>query len=564
MSKSLFLLFSLLPLFTTFAQFTTKDFVIKPSVSFSKIEDTIIVKFDFPAFPFYGNLSIHSKPIHSEHWLEVKEDNTDTLIPPNTAKEYSFFLDADTLGAYGYYIIGDCEDVKLTSGKVLVLVDTTIIDSIKSELEQFAWDLHADGWGVIIRSVPRSEDFNPIAVNKVKRLVWRYIHLGNEPLRAVVLIGRVPVPYTGNYTFDAHPDHIGAFPADIFYVCPDCKWTDSEEFANTSAREENYNFPFDGKFDQTSLTAPIYTAIGRIDFFGLSDFRETELELIKRYLQKNHNFRIGNFPFVRNALIDDGFGVVSPESYASNAWMNFYAISDTIDEGKLFENISQKYYHLSYACNSGSYTSIWQALNSRQCAENEINTTFLFLFGSYLWDWDSQRNLLRSTLGSVPNCLLSCWIGRPFWHFHYFITGEPFAFSFIRTANNQNFYRSTGMFGYRGAHLNIIGDPTLRMYYGKPPKIISFDSIFIDFKVYYKIKLDFVDQPEQIALFGSNSIEDTPTLIDETPAQSKEILIAKDKLDKFAFVHIRLLYKFQSKFGYFRKASLGVIQKLKN
>lgn len=546
--------------------FVPKDFVVYPLVTFDSTEFGKIFRFDLPEKSFDGNYVVLRKELNADLWQKVdtlpKGQHTYSDTIPNEMKfplEYGFHFIGDTNFAAGYYVVGNSDSIPINYGFALILVDETLRDTLFTEIEQFKQDLIADGWVVETHSVPRSETFNPIAVRKVKRLINSYFHRFGSNLKAIVLVGRVPVPYSGNYAFDGHSNHIGAFPSDLFYACKDCQWTDDSEFNNGASRTENHNLPFDGKYDQTTFVGTNTTAIGRIDFFGLTDFKQSEIQLLKNYFYKNHQFKLGLFPSSRNALIDDGFGVVSPESYASTAWMNFYALSDTIVEAKFFDELSKNYYLVAYAGNSGSYTSVWSSINSEQAGIYPIKTVFAFLFGSYLWDWDVERNLLRSVLASRPNALVSCWIGRPFWHLHYFARGEPLAFSFIRTANNQNLYRSTGMFGYRGAHISLLGDPTLRLFYPKPIENLSFSYVQMQNKE--NIRLNWSLPADTQSLVGfvilkSNSLNTPFAQIAALPANTNEF-VDNDVIGKPSFYQVRAVYLITSKFGAFRTTSIG-------
>lgn len=548
--------------------FVPNGFVVYPLVTFDSTEFGRIFRFDLPEKSFGGNYVVLRKELDANLWQKVdtlpkgKRTYSDTI--PNVSNlplEYGFHFIGDTNFAAGYYLVGNSDSTPINYGFALILVDETLRDTLFTEIERFKQDLIADGWVVETHSVPRSETFNPIAVRKVKRLINSYFYRFGNDLKAIVLVGRVPVPYSGNYAFDGHSNHIGAFPSDLFYACKDCRWTDDSEFNNDGLRTENHNLPFDGKYDQTTFVGTITTAIGRIDFFGLTDFKQSEIQLLKDYFYKNHQFRLGLFPSLRNALIDDGFGVVSPESYASTAWMNFLAIADTIVEAKFFDELSKNYHLMAYAGNSGSYISVWSSINSEQAATYPIKTVFAFLFGSYFWDWDTERNLLRSVLASRPNVLVSCWIGRPFWHLHYLARGEPLAFSFIRTANNQNLYRSTGMFGYRGAHISLQGDPTLKLFYPKPIENLSFSYIPIQNKKNIRLNWDLPSDTQSLAGFvilKSSSLSEPFTQIATLPPNINEFA-DNDGIGKTLFYQVRAVHFIQSKFGAFRITSIGRI-----
>jgi len=538
-----------------------KDFVIYPQFVITSDSENQYISISFDKKLLKGKIFIKKKPVESSSWFEVdtlpegKSVFYDT-IKRNQLIEYGFAYEEDTLNCYGYYACGEKTEVETNNGNVLILVDSTVFENIQHEINTFVDDLENDGWTSAVRLVPRSEVFNPTEVRKVKRVVNSYKRKWGDKFKVLLLIGRVPVPYTGNYTFDGHSNHIGAFPSDLVYVVDDSLLTDDGEYNISADREENWNVPFDQKFDQTSVPGTVSIAVGRIDFFNLKDFQESEVELLKRYFQKNHLFRCGKTEQNLNSLIDDGFGTQSNEIFASNAWMNFLALSDTITEGKFFENVSRDYFRFAYACNSGSYTSVWSAINSEQCATSSIKSTFVFLFGSYFWDWDSERNLLRSALASSPNTLITAWTGRPFWHLHHFAFGFPFSYSLLKTTNNLNLYKSTGKFGYKGMHIEIMGDPTLKIKYPEPV-----DSFAVFFVAPNLVKLAW-EIKDTISIVGfqlmKKNLDDdrvfTTTIL---PSYLNTYIDTLQSTGKYQF-QIKALYRQRNKLGSFINSSLGV------
>ena len=68
-------------------------------------------------------------------------------------------------------------------------------------------------------------------------------------VEAVLLIGHVPVQYSGNMYPDGHIDHQGVWPADTYYADMDGEWTDISVNETSASRPENHNVPEDGRFD---------------------------------------------------------------------------------------------------------------------------------------------------------------------------------------------------------------------------------------------------------------------------------------------------------------------------
>jgi hypothetical protein len=103
-------------------------------------------------------------------------------------------------------------------------------------------------------------------------------------------------------------------------------------------------------------------------------------------------------------------------------------------------------------------------------AQKPYRSVFTLLLGSYAGDWDTENNVLRATLASRPSMLATIWSGRPFWFFHQMALGEPIGFCALISQNNRSLYQSTGNRGLKGAHMALLGDPTLRMVYPAPPQ----------------------------------------------------------------------------------------------
>jgi hypothetical protein len=103
---------------------------------------------------------------------------------------------------------------------------------------------------------------------------------------------------------------------------------------------------------------------------------------------------------------------------------------------------------------------------------NDYKSIFAMMFGSYLGDWDSPNNLMRSFLAMPEHGLTNVWGGRPNWFFHHMGLGDNIGYSTKITQNNNGIYSDTGS-SARGIHVALMGDPTLRMYVVKPPSNVQ-------------------------------------------------------------------------------------------
>lgn len=352
-------------------------------------------------------------------------------------------------------------------GTCLLVIDTMAAAGLNSELLRLMDDLRNDGWAVRRLDVAPTDD-----VAWIRSQIYEH-YLADPALQAVFLIGHVPVPYSGNLNPDGHPDHYGAWPYDGFYGDLDGSYTDQFVNNTVASRTENWNVPGDGKWDQTTIPGNIELYVGRADFSKLPAFAESENQLLKKYLDKNHLFRNAQLPVIARALIDDNFGYFSGEAFAATGWRNFPTLVGTanVTAGDYFTDMTAGSYLWSYGCGGGSYTSASGIGNTWNFTSDSVQTVFTFLFGSYFGDWDSENNFLRAALANRGPTLANAWSGRPFWYMHFMGLGQPIGFCYLKTINNTTTY--IGNYGAHWVHVALMGDPTLRMHHFAGPTELS-------------------------------------------------------------------------------------------
>ncbi|MBM2816128.1 MAG: hypothetical protein HW421_2890 [Ignavibacteria bacterium] len=381
----------------------------------------------------------------------------------------------------------DIEEVS-SFGKVMILVDSVVAPALENELSILENDLVTEGWHVVKKTAPRAENFNSKAVLKTKSIITEEYYNPGE-LAHVFIIGRVAVPYSGFIAPDGHSNHFGAWPADVFYGNLDeFSWTDNNYYVDSmNILVPNRNSAGDGKFDQNNLqgmTASI--AVGRVDFYNISlytkDSLAREIQHLKNYLIKDHNYRTGATQVRNKALLLDTWGLLGNEVPGATSWRNFNSLcgydsikTSTMD--KFYPDISANDYQWVYASGGGSNQSVG-SLNSSSFSTYPIRGVFSMVFGSYFGDWDPKNNLMRTILGSSPSVLTVSWDARPPWFFHHMGIGYPIGFSTLVTQNNGssglNYYSNTYLntpyygniyntSGFAGVHIGLLGDPTLRI-----------------------------------------------------------------------------------------------------
>lgn len=268
--------------------------------------------------------------IHYEYKVERKHSTTTPSI------------------AYGYVCSGVDIPAVENRGKLILLVDNTMTAPLATEIAQLQQDLTGDGWTVLRHDVPRmatSPATTGTAVGParlaeleaLKAVIQSDYNADPAKVTAVYLLGRLPVPYSGNVNPDGHSNHRGAWPADVYYGDMNgTTWTDAtvDNSATTLTDVRNRNIPGDGKFDQSNTSGTVLQ-VGRVDLSNMTLFPNTgtsETELLRRYLNRAHAFRHrqGNFETIsRQAFIDYNFGYNYVTfwyvGFAWQGWMTGYS-----------------------------------------------------------------------------------------------------------------------------------------------------------------------------------------------------------------------------------------------
>ena len=355
-------------------------------------------------------------------------------------------------------------------GTVVLLVDSNYVIDLKTEIDRLEMDLIGDGWRIIRHDISRGT-----SVSDIRDLIIAD-KTATPELSTVFLLGHIPVPYSGNINPDAHGDHLGAWPADLYYGEIDGSWTDASINNVTASRDENDNIPGDGKFDQSVIPSDVDLEVGRVDLYNMPAFALSDVELIRQYLNKNHDFRHAILKAEKRALIDDNFKSYD-EGFAQTGWRYFSAMfgADNVSALDFLGTLATESYLWAYGCGGGSYTSCGGIGKTTDIAATTIKAVFTPLFGSYFGDWDAQNNFLRAPLAAPTSPLATFWAGRPHWHIHHMDLGKHIGYSTRLTQNNSSLYPAG--YGARWVHVALMGDPTLSMHIVEPATSLKADSV---------------------------------------------------------------------------------------
>ena len=383
----------------------------------------------------------------------------DNSVSVGVAYEYGVGRPCGAYDGWGFCVAGIQVPAKESRGKLILVVDNTMTTPLATELAQLEEDLTCDGWTVIRHDVSRTG-----TAASVRAVVVSDYNADTTNVKAVLVIGHVPVPYSGNMNPDGHANHVGAWPADCYYGEMNGTWTDSTVNNVSSGQARNHNVPGDGKFDQTVLPSVVELMVGRVDLANMTSFTQTETQLLQAWLNNHHAFVTAQFRPQERAVIDDNFGYFGGEAFAASAWRSFAPICGpaNVAAGDFITSTSTSDYLWAYGCGGGTYTSAGGVGTTANIAAAALQVPFTCLFGSYHGDWDSNDNFLRSPLGS--GALTCAWSGRPWWYFHSMGMGEPIGASFLETSNAP----PLSGFANNWVHAGLMGSPTLRVRYIAP------------------------------------------------------------------------------------------------
>lgn len=396
----------------------------------------------------------------------------DNTVQPDSAYEYQVIKIGGS-SATGYIFASIKATPMHNRGSILLLIDTTYSDSCAAEINTLKRDLRGDGWQVKTKVFTRSE-----TVANIKTYIINTYNSDNN-LKAIYILGHIAVPYSGEIYPDGHtPDHVGAWPADVFYADVNGTWTDNTINNTGATGTRNDNIPGDGKYDQSNIPSNLELQIGRVDVFNMPAFSKTEVQLMRNYLNRAHNYKMDSISIIKQALVDDNFTGYS-EPFASSGWRNFAPLLglNATQNVDYITSLNTGSYQWSYGCGAGSYTSCSGVGTTANIASNNMNGIFTMLFGSYFGDWDNQNNFLRAPLCANVPMLASCWAGRPQWFLHHMALGESIGYSTLLAQNNAGLYQSPNNLASRSVHIALMGDPSLRTDYIKPVNNVTVTAV---------------------------------------------------------------------------------------
>jgi hypothetical protein len=386
----------------------------------------------------------------------------DTTAAVGTLYEYAVSANGSSTAAYLY--AGINLPLVENRGKLVLIVDSTQATALATEITRLIRDLTGDGWTVLRHDVAPTD-----TVASVKALIKADYDADTANVKAVFLLGHIPVPYSGDANPDGHPEHKGAWPADVYYGDMDGSWTDTTVNTTTADDSRNDNIPGDGKFDPSTVST-VELAVGRVDMNNLPIFSPmTETDLLRRYLDKDHKWRHKQATAEARMLFDDEF-----TDYATGAWRTggvFFPMA-SLHNKDFMATLRTQSYQFAYCAGAGDQASASNAVDNTFYVNSAPQAVFQGMFGSYFADWDFKNNLLRSSIAGDGLGLTNCWNGRPNWYFHPMGMGETVGRGHLISQNNDGTIYTSGT-SPQGIHMALMGDPALRLHILAPVTNLS-------------------------------------------------------------------------------------------
>lgn len=419
------------------------DHAVQLTVTTQKSPPTITLN-----WPSRGNATayaVYRRPSTGGGWVQIgtpvvtATSFADTNVTVGAKYEYKVQCTASDVTAYGYTLSGIEAPLVDDRGKIILLVDDTMTTPLQAELDRLVQDMAGDGWTVLRHNVARGS-----TTTQVKAIILADYQADPTNVKSALIFGHLAMYLSTNIAPDGHAAR--PWPTDQYYADMDLTWAASGTY---------YTPP-----------GAVELQVGRVDLWNLPTFAPlTETDLLRRYLNKDHAYRMKQYAIQMKGFVCDNFGEFYGEAFAQSGWRNFstFVGPSNISTGSWSNNSPP--YLWGYGCGGGTYTSAAGVTDTGSLRTNDP-AVFTFLFGSYFGQYDASDCLLRAELATQNYGLTCGWAGRPAWFVHHMALGETIGYSTLKTQNNNGTDYPPG---YSGLQVDLMGDPTLRTFMVAPP-----------------------------------------------------------------------------------------------
>lgn len=526
--------------------------------------------------------------VGDNHWVTLASgltgwDYRDTTVHPGVRYEYRLLRNSQWAPYIGGYprLFAPFEAAPVENrGHLVLLVDQTLANGLKTELKQLLDDLAGDGWQVLRHDVPRHNDgdwqANTNSIARIRQMIASdYATAPNDDWSLYVL-GHVAIPYSGFVNPDGHLYR--PWPTDSYYadVCTPEKWTDTRKDIKPGSVS---NLAGDGKWDQYDIPSPLKFAFGRVDFSRLTSLSTTppsgikplsELELTRLYLTKTHRYRMGQLRFANRVLIESTFYSAGRRNNPWHPLNNQGFITGNLTSSRWFGLDPEAFIKADFfKAKTPALLGIRSAYASPSTMDEpgpgrtssdllaepsqQPPVAFAILDGSFLGQWDMENNLPRTFLAGAKGGLGVIWMRATVLPLESLAMGDTFGNGVRLLLNNTNTYRHGG-----SIVSEFLGDPTLRLQITAPV-----DKLTVR-KSWGKVRLEWKASPEPEAryfVYRSGSLSEPFERL--TPSALSEMKFVDEKPERGKNIYaVRAACRVVTGSGSFTNLSTGTISRL--
>ncbi len=265
------------------------------------------------------------------------------------------------------FVFVNCSDDSIQREReIMVLVESRLISSLDSALEQYETDLKSEGYKVKIESGLTSSTL-PTEIKKILQNEYEE----NENLIGAVFIGNIQAPLFNDFNRQGDP-YWHNYLADFYYMDLNGVW---EDYDNNGVYDQH-------KYSETKVINWIQKKlnigdplkpeiwVSRIKADNLASLGN-EIELLKSYFEKNHNYRTGKMelPPKRAFVVADGvkvfksgwgarpdllytdINIVQCEDYPSDSLRKFLSSEEGYEWGVVNVFSGPRIHHFDYMRN---------------------------------------------------------------------------------------------------------------------------------------------------------------------------------------------------------------------
>lgn len=391
-------------------------------------------------------------------------------------------------------------------GRMILLIAKDVSQALPAEVDRLKSDLTGDGWYVQTVEVDPDTDWYgdeaSINIRTELQSIYKKAPANDKP-QLLYILGSVPAPWSGlfttskemdlfYYTPDGHKNHNGAVPTDTYYADLDGVWTDE----GTYETHRQNNAPGDKRWDQMGIPSDVEMGVGRVDLRELPCYEPaTEMDLLRRYLDKAHALRMHERDFGRRCLhmmVHSKNGNLSADELALRTFTSIFGLNHYEFTKTLYkhENTAdyvndkaakgEEPFFFAARTSGGGYYPGAKGYASQDFVDFGSRAAIWFGYQSYYWDWASKDNLMRAQIAAEGNSVGAFSVAHSGWFFHHMGLGYPIGLSIKSSFNNDDEkgpytdWESAAPRNFSGrVHMGYMGDPAVRPFQVSPVTDLS-------------------------------------------------------------------------------------------